>query len=70
MGKDQKAPPESSRVVVPLHPERMSIAEQHMITRRRARVDLPTVQRDFSELWSERQSREPTSWKKQGSTGN
>jgi len=30
---------------------RLSIAEQQMIARRRAVVDLPTEQRDLAELW-------------------
>lgn len=35
----------------------LSIAEQQMIARRRAVVDLPQVQRDFLELWNEKQPR-------------
>ena len=37
--------------VIPLRPVAVSVAEQQMIARKRARVDLPQVQRDFSELW-------------------
>jgi hypothetical protein len=30
-----------------------SIAEQQMVARKRARTEIPTVQRDFSEVWGE-----------------
>lgn len=38
----------------------LTLAEQQEIARRRARVDLPTKQRDLSEVWGpERQKRKP-----------
>jgi hypothetical protein len=43
--------------VVALHPERLSIAEQQMLARRAARRDIPTKQRDFSEVWGKEQPR-------------
>lgn len=49
-----KADPGQSSVV-PLRPERLSIAEQQMLARRAARTGIPTKQRDFSELWGEEQ---------------
>jgi hypothetical protein len=30
-----------------------SIAEQQMVARKRARTEIPTVQRDFAEVWGE-----------------
>lgn len=63
MGAKPEAPRESGSVV-PLHPERMSLAEQHAWTRKRARVALPTVQRDFSELWREEPREEARTWKR------
>jgi hypothetical protein len=44
--------------VVALRPERLSVAEQQMLARRAARVDIPTKQRDFSEVWGKEQPRQ------------
>ena len=48
-----KAPEAASqgRRVIALRPDRLSVAEQQRLARERARVELPTRQRDFSELW-------------------
>jgi len=37
--------------VVALRSELLSQEEQRLIARKRARLDIPTVQRDFRELW-------------------
>lgn len=37
--------------VVPLRAEALSVEQQQDIARKRARQDLPTVQRDLSEIW-------------------
>jgi hypothetical protein len=39
--------------VIRVRPEPLSIAEQQMIARKRARIDIPTKQRDFAEIWPE-----------------
>jgi hypothetical protein len=52
VAKAPKAAAKSS--VVPLRPEWLDVEEQRAIARERARVDLPTRQRDFSELWEEK----------------
>jgi hypothetical protein len=39
--------------VIRVRPAPPSIAEQQMVARKRARVDLPTVQGDFAEIWIE-----------------
>jgi len=38
---------------VTLPPDWLAIDEQQEQARQRARVELPTVQRDFAELWGE-----------------
>jgi hypothetical protein len=43
--------------VVALRPETLSVAEQQMIARKRARTDIPTKQRDFSEVWGKERPR-------------
>jgi hypothetical protein len=39
--------------VIRVRPEVPSIAEQQMVARKRARTEIPTVQRDFAEVWGE-----------------
>jgi hypothetical protein len=39
--------------VIRVRPAPPSIAEQQMVARKRARTEIPTVQRDFAEVWGE-----------------
>lgn len=56
---EPKAAPAKDKAgrVIALRSEWLSIAEQQMIARKRARTDIPTKQRDFSELWGKEQPR-------------
>jgi hypothetical protein len=39
--------------VIRVRPEWLDVEEQQLVARQRARVEIPTRQRDFAELWQE-----------------
>lgn len=50
---EETASPQPGGGVVPLSDDWLDVAEQQAHARRRARVAIPTRQRDFAEVWEE-----------------
>jgi hypothetical protein len=50
----ERVSPEKDTIVA-LRPDWLDVDEQQAIARKRARVAIPTKQRDFIELWDEEQ---------------